>query len=124
MIYFSVDCPAVAIAEILVHEASHQYYFLSARYGSLLNGPDRPYFSPIKETKRPLSMILLAYHAFANVMLFYRLCRRNGLGDNDYCRANEAQLAPQLAVLQDTLSRSKALSPLGQALWKPVAARL
>lgn len=123
-IYASVDCPPMALAEILVHEASHQYYFLLARYGALDTGSGEAFFSPIKGTKRPLSMILLAYHAFANVLLLYRLCRKNGIRDGDYCRENERQLMPQLRVLERALGSAKTLTPLGESLWRPLAARI
>jgi hypothetical protein len=123
-IYMSLNCAPVAIAEILVHEATHQYYYILARYGAIDDGSGQTFFSPIKGTKRPLAMILLAYHAFANVLLFYRLCRQKHIRDSGYCRTNEAQLVPKLHVLEDTLARTNALTPLGEALWRPLAARL
>ncbi len=123
-IYLSASAPAVAIAEMLIHEATHQYYYILARYGPLDDGSDREFYSPIKGTLRPARMILLAYHAFANVMLFYRMCRRRGLADAGYCEANERDLEPQLRQLQDPLENARALTPLGDALWQPLAERL
>jgi len=123
-IYMSLNCAPVAIAEILVHEATHQYYYILARYGAIDDGSGQTFFSPIKGTKRPLAMILLAYHAFANVLLFYRSCRQKHIRDSGYCRTNEAQLVPKLHVLEDTLASTNALTPLGEALWRPLAARL
>ncbi len=123
-IYMSLDCPPAAIAEILIHEASHQYYYLLSRYGAVDNGAAQTFFSPVKGANRPISMILLAYHAFANVLLFYRLCRQTRIRDAGYCRENEIRLLPQLQVLEDALVASKALTPLGNALWRPLAARL
>jgi HEXXH motif-containing protein len=123
-VYVSLDWPSVAIAEILVHEATHQYYFLLKHYGAVDDGSGQTFFSPIKGTKRPISMILLAYHAFANVLLFYRLCSQKRIRDAGYCRRNEIRLVHQLKVLEDALVRSKALTPLGEALWRPLAARI
>jgi len=123
-VYLSIHCPAVAVAEMLIHEATHQYFYLLSRYGALDHGSTNTYYSPIKRTERPISMILLAHHAFGNVLLFYRLCRRNGLTDAGYCEMHEANLAPQVQQLQDTLASAKALTPLGDALWQPLASRL
>jgi HEXXH motif-containing protein len=123
-IYLSVGCQPVAIAEMLVHEATHQYYYLLARCGALDDGTGRMYFSPVKGTERPVGMILLAYHAFANVLLLYRLCRARKLRDSGYCRQNEKQLVPQLRELEHALTDARSLTPLGEALWQPLAARL
>jgi HEXXH motif-containing protein len=109
---------------MLIHEATHQYFHLLARYGALDDGTGEMYFSPIKGTERPVNMILLAYHAFGNVLLFYRLCRRKRLKDAGYCRKNELQLLPQLRKLEEALVHTNALTPLGEALWRPLAVRL
>jgi hypothetical protein len=106
--YFSIRCPTVAIAEMLIHEATHQYFYLLARYGALDDRSGRMFYSPIKKTSRPIGMILLAYHAFGNVLLFYRLCRHAGLADAGYCEQHEAALAPQVRQLQDTLAGARA----------------
>jgi HEXXH motif-containing protein len=123
-VYISIHCPSVAIAEMLIHEATHQYFYLLSRYGALDQGSAKTYYSPIKRTERPISMILLAHHAFGNVLLFYRLCRQKGLRDAGYCERHEASLAPQVQQLQDTLAGAKALTALGDALWQPLASRL
>ncbi|MGB8521608.1 MAG: HEXXH motif-containing putative peptide modification protein [Candidatus Acidiferrales bacterium] len=123
-VYLSIHCSPVAIAEMLIHEATHQYFYLLSRCGALDDGSSKLFYSPIKRTKRPIRMILLAHHAFGNVLLFYRLCRQKGLSDAGYCERHEAQLAPQVQRLQDTLASANRLTPLGDALWQPLASRL
>jgi HEXXH motif-containing protein len=116
---------APALAEMLVHEASHQHVHLITRIGSIDDGTDkRLYYSPIRRMGRPIQYILLAYHAFSNVLLFYRECQSRGLADDGYCRDNERDLMPQLAELEQALQSTRALTPLGRALWEPLAARI
>jgi hypothetical protein len=59
--------------EMLIHEASHQYFHLLARLVAPVN-EDPEFYSPLKNKPRPLSKLMLGYHAFANVYLFYRKC--------------------------------------------------
>jgi len=67
---------------------------------------------------------LLAYHAFANVLLFYRECRSHGVGDPEFCELQEREYQRCLEALQRPLHTTRALTPLGRALFEPLAARL
>jgi HEXXH motif-containing protein len=123
----SISFPAepVALAEMLVHEASHQYLHLLSRLGALDDGSDTTlYDSPVKRCPRPIGAILLAYHAFANVQLFYRAALARGIDDAGYCERNARELAPQLVLMEEWLCSTTALTPLGRALWEPLAAEL
>lgn len=125
VIGLSFPSPALVLAELLVHESAHQYFYLLSRVGSVDDGSDPTlYYSPIKQTGRPIQYILLAYHAFANVLLFYRLCREGGIADSEYCRRKEERLFPQLKQLETSLRTTQALTPLGLALWKPLAEQM
>jgi hypothetical protein len=125
VIELSFDCGPFAIAEMLIHECAHQYFFLLARTGPVEDGTDpKLYYSPLKDTGRPIQMILTGYHAFANILLFYRACQTAKIRDNGYCARNEAALVPQLRQLEDALRQSKALTQVGQSLWFPLAARI
>jgi HEXXH motif-containing protein len=116
----------IALAEMLIHEATHQYYHLLTRVAAVHDGTDKYlYYSPVKRRGRPVPYILLAYHAFANVLLFTRACVDAGIDDpNHYLGANEAELVPQLAQLDDALSRTTSLTTAGRALWRPLADRI
>lgn len=123
----NISFPAkpAACAEMLVHEASHQYLYLLERLGPVEDGSDpNLYFSPIKQCGRPIRAILLAFHAFANVLLFYRMCRESDLSDGGYWATQEAQLRPQVDELAKALSMTRALTARGEALWQPVAERI
>lgn len=125
IIALSHDSPALSIADALVHEASHQHVYLLTQLGPVDDGTDtRLYFSPARRTERPIDKILLAYHAFANVLLFYRACQASGLGDDELCQRQERAYAESVAELQRPLEATHALTPLGRALFEPLAARL
>lgn len=111
-------------AEMLVHEAAHQYMYILRSLGKLDDGTDSAFhFSPIKNTKRPISGIVVAYHAMANVSLLYNSCITAGF-DDGYCGANRDDLVPKLGVLEQTWLSSHALTPLGRALCEPLYERL
>jgi hypothetical protein len=121
----SFRCTPIAIAEMLVHEASHQYYNILLMLDSVADGTDRHlYYSPIRKCERPLEMILLAYHAFSNVLFFYRECQSSGLEDGGFCKKNEEELVPDLMNLQDTLQSATSLTEVGDALWRPLAPQI
>lgn len=113
------------LAEGLVHEGAHEYMHILSRLGNLDDGSDTAlYYSPVRRTKRPLRAILVAYHAFANVMLFYRLCRSDGFNASEYFEVSEKRLIPDLQQLEEVLRSAHALTTLGNSLWQPLASRL
>lgn len=113
-----------ALAELLVHEASHQYFYLLSQLGSVDDGSDSTlYYSPLKDTGRPIGMILLAYHACANMLLLHRAIGSTG-HDTDFTRHREAVLVEQVAVLDHQLRTTTSLTGIGQALWQPLSAKL
>ena len=118
----------INLAEILVHEATHQYFHILQRLGPLHDGTDRNlYFSPVRGTGRPISAILIAYHAFGNVLLFYRMARARALpADQDGLDIAKRmkQLEQQLETLEKALQTTTALTPLGRALWEPLYERI
>jgi HEXXH motif-containing protein len=115
----------LALAETWVHECSHQYFQILTRVEPVDDGSDPTlYYSPVRQTGRPLDKILLAYHAFANVLLFYRACRESGLEGNPYLELNELRLVPQLRQLEGPLHETRALTGIGRALWEPLAERI
>jgi HEXXH motif-containing protein len=125
IVQVSFPASAAAHAEMLVHECSHLNYQILARLGEVDDGSDNAlYFSPVKQMGRRIDRILLAYHAFANVMLFYRDCLAANIRDEGYCERNEKATMPQLKMLDEALQATRALTPLGRALYEPLAAAL
>jgi HEXXH motif-containing protein len=114
-----------ALAEQLVHEATHQHLYILKRLGPLEDGTDETlYYSPFRKMGRPIFYILFAYHAFANVLLFYRMARRNGLPDDEPGVTSARTLEEDLQSVEEALMTTKALTPLGRALWEPLHERL
>lgn len=118
-----------SLAEVLVHEATHQYLYIARRLGRMDNGKDDTlYFSPFRNTGRPIYNILITYHAFANVVLFYRTALAHGLSA-DVTSALAVQkrakeLEEKLQPLDQALQSATSLTPLGLALWEPLRGQL
>lgn len=112
---------ATSLAESLVHEASHHYYYIARRLGSIDDGTDQNlYFNPFLERNRPIDRIVLAYHAFGNILLFCRTAIANGFVGDGYVFQRERVLVEQLRVLEKSLRASTGITTLGNALWQPI----
>jgi HEXXH motif-containing protein len=121
LLYLGWPMPVSVAAELLVHEASHQYFWLASAYGPVEEGSgDEMCFSVYVRQQRNLRTLLMTYHAFANVVLFHRACQAHGLRDA-HTDAREAEFSSQLGHYENILSASKYLTPLGKALWEPLA---
>ena len=125
VIAVSLGQDTMVLGESFVHEASHQYLNLLCRLGPIDDGTDTNlYYSPARQTERPLGKIVTAYHAFANMLQFYRMCRSNGLvGEGDYSQ-REAELVSQVDQLETPLRSNSALTLIGRSLCDPLIERL
>ncbi|EGF32842.1 hypothetical protein IMCC9480_1789 [Oxalobacteraceae bacterium IMCC9480] len=127
-VHMSSPHGGIDIAEILVHECAHQYFYMLQRVGALDDASDSAlYWSPPIRKKRPLSRILMAYHALANVQLLYHAVRSNTANpaqDTRYVALNEPDLQAAIRALDAPLRDNPALTTLGRALYTPLAGRL
>jgi HEXXH motif-containing protein len=114
------------LAEMLVHEATHQYLYILKRLGPIDDGTDETlYFSPFRNMGRPILYILFAYHAFGNVLLFYRMVRERSQDEPGvYNDQRFEELERKLRTLEVALQTTTALTPLGRALWEPLYTRI
>ncbi len=111
----------ISLADSLVHEASHHYYYAAMKLGILENGTDKLlYYNPFLKTDRPIGMVLLAYHAFANILLFIRTMRERDPSENEYLIHREKELEAGLPVLERALIETNALTSLGNSMWEPL----
>jgi len=115
-IWISASDDSLKIAESLLHEASHQYFFLLNRLGALTNDDGRRFYSPFVQRERPPDKLLLAYHAFTNVEMFYTECLRRGIKAAQ-CRLVLAQLKQELGCVQRSLSTEIDLTPVGRCIF-------
>ena len=123
MILISDNSRVLSVAEMLIHESSHQYLELLNKLGPTVDpGHTELYYSPAKQCDRPLHKILLAYHAFANVMLFYRGVAECGIGDSRSAKFQNV-LNDELRQLEQPLLENDAILPIGRALVKPLIER-
>lgn len=115
----------VTVAEALVHEASHQYAYQVYRVSPLDNGSDTQlYFSPAAKRERPIERILFAYHAFANIVLFYEELLTAGMPASDSVIARVKKCRRNVEDLYIPLQNSRALTPAGHALLEPLSFRV
>jgi hypothetical protein len=122
-ILISDNLRVLSVAEMLIHEASHQYLELLNKLGPTVDPSHTElYYSPAKQCDRPLHKILLAYHAFANVMLFYRAVAECGLADSRFAKFQNV-LNDDLRQLEQPLLENDAILPIGRALVEPLIER-
>jgi len=124
LVFLSLPLNPSEVAARLVHEASHQYYFALERLAALHDGSDQElYFSPMKGRDRPIEMILFAFHAFGNGVLHDR-----NLFELRHASAIDAATLEnwmaQVRTLTSHLRRTQALTPMGEELWRSLAAVL
>lgn len=107
-----------ALAEMLVHEASHQYLYLLDMLGiPLVEEGATEAFSPLKGMPRPMAKLLLGYHAFANIALMYRSVLA-GAGGSRFGAASLARVLRDLDALREPLAAPGVLTPLGTTLFR------
>jgi hypothetical protein len=123
-VYMTDALEPIKLAEMLIHEASHQHFQIVTFLGPVQDGTDdQLYYSPVVQKPRPIDKVLLAYHAFANV-LFLRMCQNRAVGDQGFLEANLRRLHEEVEILQKPLETSSGLTEIGNGLWRPLAERL
>jgi hypothetical protein len=123
-IYLSEPQSALKAAEVLVHEACHQYFHMAERISSSTRpGEARLFYSPSVGKDRPLDRILLAYHAFANILNFYAALVQRGYRDA-WMFNRIAALKGTVGILQTSLMKANGLSELGLAIFLPLKSTL
>ncbi|MDC8758315.1 aKG-HExxH-type peptide beta-hydroxylase [Janthinobacterium fluminis] len=107
------------LAEILVHELSHQYFLMLGAAIPLLKkrADDALYYSSFKMKQRPLSKIFLAYHATANMALFWHGLLSVPTPHTALAAEELAKLLPHTKSLGGTIAASGGLSEAGEAMF-------
>ena len=125
VIRITADPRPEAILEMLVHEATHQYYYAGGLFAEVSDpADDRLFYSPAKRTGRTIDKILLAYHAFANVEAAFAACLVAGVGNWSYYAPQFERLVPDLDLMEShLLLAGGSLTELGHALADPLIAR-
>lgn len=125
VVFMSFPASPIKTAETLVHECAHQHYHLAEEWFRLQNGRDeRSYYSVYVRKERPIDRVLIAFHAFANVVLLHRDCVARNAPFADVCARIVAENEPHLAEFKTFLEGSNGLTKAGRAMWEPVMARM
>lgn len=113
------------VAEMIVHEASHQYLNIVQRLGPLDDGSDDTlYYSPFRREPRPIKGIITAYHAAGNMLLFFRECNKDAYDKNDYFLMAEQELVPQVLKLETAWRKSDSLTEVTSQICCTLAEKL
>lgn len=126
IIYESFPVSPLHAAEGLIHEACHQYYHLAQLETLFANGQDtRLYWSPYPKQDRPIDRILLAFHAFANLVFFYRACLAGGMPfETERAKVEISFHIDNLQPFSEALEHSPGLTADGRALFEAIHERL
>lgn len=117
-VYMSADLEPIQLAEMIIHEASHQYYQAIEWLGPVSDrDAGEMFFSPVVGRDRPVDRVLLAYHAFVNVYAFMQMCSRQGLSENGFIERNSERVAEELRILAAGLNAASSLTPIGRRFW-------
>ncbi len=110
------------VADSFIHEASHQYLNLLSLAFPLANGNDSSlYYSVLARRERPIDRVLLAFHAAANMALFYAEAFRRGRYE---CRHNFKWAMDCSKSLREPLDHTTGLTDVGLGIFRPLASAL
>lgn len=125
LLYMSDVERPLQLAETLVHEASHQHFYLLDRYIRLFDpSDDTLYYSAVKNTGRPIVFILLAYHAFSNICLMFQALQTSGYSFTAEEKEYERTLMAQITSLGNQLKGAGSLTEPGRAFYDSLASVL
>ena len=115
MSYFSATTDPYVIAEALLHESCHQNFYLGNLDSGLHEDDGILRMSIAVKKERPLWAILMAYHAFTNVAVFYKKLSNEGHENvSRYAKRN----VEYSRALEKTLSTAELKLPRTQQLFE------
>lgn len=125
VVYISDSPDILSLAEMLVHEASHQYFYLVTRLGPPHDpSSEQMFYSPFVNSMRHLDRILMAYHAFGNVYVFYRSYLGLDEEAREVCLKRMGRTLEDLKSVEGHIRDSSELTPIGSALAEPLLREL
>lgn len=110
------------VAEMLVHESSHQMYNLLYTFGGLVQKNAPKVYSPLKENYRPLHNTLSGFHAFSNVLLAYQEIWEKSPELFDHERLNRVRY--YLEGILENLPQQPAFTSVGASIFNPLRKRI
>jgi hypothetical protein len=123
-----IGAPASTVesVELLVHEASHQYFHMTTLLGRTTTPRAGHYHSPLKGRGRPLERLLIGYHALGNIVLSLTAVARLSAARQ---REAESRLEISLRLLHELSPPLEAelhtgLTDIGRGIFMPLHRRL
>lgn len=117
----SAPMPVELHAEMLVHECTHQYYFLLELLTRVPVNPESKdrYYSPLTKRERPLERVLVAYHAAANMAIFHSGLLRASSADGALSRERLNVLkSANMQMLETISNNAQHLTGSANAFWQ------
>jgi HEXXH motif-containing protein len=111
----------ITFLEGVVHECSHQYFYMARMLTALRRDPDDNalYYSSIVSRHRTIDRILLAYHATANILLCLHEVRSASRDWSDAATRRIRRQQPICKQLLDTLiAHADRLSHNANEIWQ------
>ena len=122
IVHMSFPNNPLKIADLLVHECSHQYYHVAEDWFRLSNDQDKElYYSDYVKKDRPIDRILIAFHAFANVSRFYIECLRNDAPFKEKAMQELGRHERWLSDFKEHLHATPGLTKAGHNVWRPLS---
>lgn len=120
----SAPRPVPLQAETLIHESSHQHFYMMQLLATVSSrsGPDRTFISPLNGLPREITRYLLAYHVVANMIFFHNEALLQGQADAKIIEDRLRYLRPIGAEYLKTIASNQDLMTAeGIAFWLPSA---
>lgn len=119
LIVITGDKNHLLTGELLIHEASHQIFNIARSISPIVDSQDDSlYYSALTRSQRPIDKVLMAYHAAANILMYYQYCIDAGLDSEGYCNNRLKTLSAGLDEMYKSLNISSTLSLLGKYIFK------
>jgi hypothetical protein len=115
----TVDCNPYLTGELLVHEASHQFFNILSWTSRIETVDDREVvYSALAGRMRPASRALLAYHALVNIVLYYEGCLKFDSASGCMCDSRLDLAYDGIAKMDSSFSSANNLSRQTTELWE------
>lgn len=112
----SFESDSFTTLELLVHEASHQRFFILERAREVKRPDDsQRYYSPLPDAMRTIDRVILAYHACVNIVRCYEDLEQNGAPIRWRGTEKQRRFMRRVSLMEETLEHDCHLSDVGLA---------
>jgi hypothetical protein len=116
----AINVAPIRIAEMLVHEASHQYIYVVLLAGKKLTRNGGEFYNPVLKRERPVDKIFLALHAFVNTERFIVKCLESGYNEYFLAKNYLVSLRAEINELLRPFLSHSCLTDVGQEVLRDI----